>query len=294
MGLQRTTQTIAHLASVLALTTVLAGCNGGGSNAAPVSKPPASGSPVWANATVRILWPSRTAPQDALRKALYISQDTNHIKVTNYYPNSFLTPSDTTVTIPFGQVQASIPAYVGDNNWHFAEFYADEGVGEVAGGDGYLTITDPNAANSIDVVLNLNVTAMGVNLASDNFSGCILDSIYLNGGTGKIQFNDLTAHTFNLYLQPTDRGPTGPTSGRIATGPGSPGLSLTTTDTRLTLTRFTNPNSSGPYAGIAYQVKMNQPLSSSLDQIVLQANYLDRNNFPLPVGSINIKQCGGE
>jgi hypothetical protein len=239
-----------------------------------------------------IAWPTRMAPSDALRKALYISQNADHIKVTNMSADATLASSDTTAIIPFGQAQASIPAFVGNNTWHFSEYYANENLGEIASADSSAPISSADSPTSVDVVLSLNLFAMGVSLNSDSPSVCNTLPIPLNYSDGTVQVNTLGPVTFNLYLQPTDVGLTFG-NGRVVSGPGTPGLSLTSSDPRVTLARFVNPNPAGPYPGIAYQVKMNQALANSSDSITLQANALDPTGNVIYIASVSIVQsCG--
>ena len=235
---------------LLFAATLLAGCGGGGTST-PTAKA-TSIVPSKASASVRFRWPVRAA-SSATRNALYISPFTDHITITNTsYGASYLAPSDLVVRVPFGTQTASLPAYVGYNAWSFVEYRtADDSGVPIASAVAAASVSTTNSP-TIDVALNLNVNNMGASIASDSSSVFSTTNLVkfpttTNGAVHVSSFT--TTGTFMLYLAPLDG------FNNAVSGPGTPGLSLESVDSSLTVTRTQNPNTTGPNVGkIAYSV----------------------------------------
>ena len=230
--------------------TLLAGCGGGGTST-PKAKA-AAVLPNKASASVRFLWPAR-AGSSATRNARYISPSTDHITITNtYYGTYYLAPSDLVVRVPFGTPTASLPTYVGYNTWSFVEYSSadDSGVPIASATAG--AYVDTTNSPTIDVALNLNVNNMGASIASDSSSVFSTTNLVkfpttTNGAVHVSSFT--TTGTFMLYLAPLDG------FNNAVSGPGTPGLSLQSVDSSLTVTRTQNLNTTGPNVGkTAYSV----------------------------------------
>ena len=276
--------TNARLFFPIALLLVV-GCAGTSSvpaSHASVVSTPAQG----ANVSVRFLWPAKNVTATG-RQASYISPATDHIRVATLYGYSYnsLAASDQSVVIPFGTPSATIPAIVGYNYWNFSEYDSPQETLLLASSYASLYIYDPSVAYTLDIVLQMNSAAMGVavNAVGTSVSS---SSGMTPGVSGSIKLNAFYATNganFVVYLTPTD------SHKNVATGPGVPGVSISTTDARLALAR-TASTTTGPYAGqVAYSLTLvGGPLLSTDPAIVLNVYSIGTSSGNQYIGAIRL------
>ena len=274
-----TTRKAAPLTLIVGL--LLSACAGGGSETP--SKKTAPATRLRANASVKFLWPSRKPANSSDRSARYLSPTSDHIRITNAYAAYYgIAPSDASIVVPFGVATAQIPAYVGVNTWSFQEYDDAAEMHLVSGTSSTLTIIDTNPT-TIDVVLELNFANMRVAVRSNDLNVLGTYDQPSNGSPGIIALNTFTAGTkFKFYVAAIDA------SSNLATGLGTPTISLTSTDSRLTIVRAINTNTSGPYVGLAaYQGTLNSTITNT-DILPMSVNAAEPISGSSAEGLINI------
>ncbi len=258
------------------LCALIAGCSGGSSSIAP--RKSANTNSTKATVSVHFIWPTRKSNGSA-RSAQYISVSTNHITITDTDNPPGVAASDLIVRVPFGTSVAQLPAALFiTNNYTFKEWKSASETGEpLATGSGNVYVYDPTIQYSVDVVLQPNPLSMGFALTDDGVPGINTQS-QTTSSSARIVFCS-TNSPFNVYLNPLDG------ADNVISGPGTPGLTLSSTDSRVSVVRGNNTQTMPPNAGLTeYTVTANSIIASGIGSAYLSVATL------LPDGTTNFVQ----
>lgn len=272
---------VRSLVSLLVAVTLTA-CSGGGGAVAP-AKTVLAGTPPRANVTMHITWPTR-ATHASDRKAEYVSTGADHITITNLQYYGTVAPPDATVRIPYGTQTATLPAYAGVNYYNVQEWPTPSESGSpLASASPYLYVYDPGGLYTLDVVLQLNLGTMGMQMLTDAPSTVVYSITNLPPGgghpNGLASLYTAQPGAFHVFIAALDA------ASQVASGPGTPALTLSSNDGRITVTRTTNTYTPPSiYAGLAqYTILLTSPIGNT-DHGYVSANYLNASSIPISIG----------